>query len=192
MLLQTRYTPHLIVKNCLKFSIPLYQRLFAWGEDQVNGLMIDLKDHFLNDKTDLKPYYLGQMTVVSQAGLYALIDGQQRFTIMTLFAIALLQCEELKDKEQIDNWKNFLSSGDRINFKGRKEDNNYVSSLINNVEDPIYENPRMKVAINVMKEAMPKGNLDKFAQDVFNNLSFFFAELDVSYLRYPASLNKYF
>ena len=43
-----RYTPKLIVedKDHLSFNIPLYQRLFAWGEGQVRGLMIDLKEHF--------------------------------------------------------------------------------------------------------------------------------------------------
>ena len=41
-----RYTPKLIVedKANLCFNIPLYQRLFAWGEGQVKGLMFDLRE----------------------------------------------------------------------------------------------------------------------------------------------------
>lgn len=39
----SRYTPELIEKEKLFFNIPLYQRLFAWGRDEVNGLLVDLK-----------------------------------------------------------------------------------------------------------------------------------------------------
>lgn len=38
-----RYTPEKIVEEKLIFSIPLYQRLFSWGEEQVKGLLYDLK-----------------------------------------------------------------------------------------------------------------------------------------------------
>lgn len=38
-----RYTPEKIVEEKLYFSIPLYQRLFSWGEEQVIGLLYDLK-----------------------------------------------------------------------------------------------------------------------------------------------------
>lgn len=41
-----RYTPEKIVEEKLYFSIPLYQRLFSWGEEQVKGLLYDLKNHF--------------------------------------------------------------------------------------------------------------------------------------------------
>ena len=34
-----RYTPEKIVEEKLYFSIPLYQRLFSWGEEQVTGLL---------------------------------------------------------------------------------------------------------------------------------------------------------
>ena len=37
-----RYTPEIVVNEDLTFSIPLYQRLFAWGEKQVEGLLKDL------------------------------------------------------------------------------------------------------------------------------------------------------
>lgn len=40
-----RYTPEKIVEEKLYFSIPRYQRLFSWGEEQVKGLLYDLKNH---------------------------------------------------------------------------------------------------------------------------------------------------
>lgn len=36
------YTPRKIVDSGLFFSIPLYQRLFEWGEDQIIQLLDDL------------------------------------------------------------------------------------------------------------------------------------------------------
>ena len=38
-----RYTPKLIAEdiNNYCFNIPLYQRLFAWGEGQVEGLLLE-------------------------------------------------------------------------------------------------------------------------------------------------------
>lgn len=191
MLPQIKYTPELIVENNINFSIPLYQRLFAWGEDQVKGLMTDLIDHFFNDNSKDKPYYLGQMTIVKQGDRYALIDGQQRCTVMTLFAIALLQCKQDLGIKDNSNWLGFCLSGERLNFKGRSEDNNYIEQLINNKKLD-YENPHMAMAIGLMKEMMPKEYLVVFGERVFKNLSFFFAELDESYVRNPASLNKYF
>lgn len=40
-----RYTPKIVSDEELCFSIPLYQRLFAWGEPQVKGLLEDLLIH---------------------------------------------------------------------------------------------------------------------------------------------------
>ena len=52
-----RYTPEKIVEEKLYFSIPLYQRLFSWGEEQVKGLLYDLKNHFDPDIDNGTPYY---------------------------------------------------------------------------------------------------------------------------------------
>ena len=41
-----RYTPKMVTEENLYFSIPLYHRLFAWGEPQVRGLLEDLFSHF--------------------------------------------------------------------------------------------------------------------------------------------------
>ncbi len=41
-----RITPESIVADKILFRIPLYQRLFTWGESQVRQLMEDLRVHF--------------------------------------------------------------------------------------------------------------------------------------------------
>ena len=51
-----RYTAKKIVEEHLYFSIPLYQRLFSWGEEQVVGLRSDQKNHFESSHDDGTPY----------------------------------------------------------------------------------------------------------------------------------------
>ena len=101
-----RYTPKTVAEENLYFSIPLYQRLFAWGEPQVRGLLEDLFSHFLESK---KPYYLGMLSCIKMPGYYDLIDGQQRFIVMTLLGIVFQQYDkQCKDFQQ---WKDFLAGG---------------------------------------------------------------------------------
>ena len=82
-----RYTPEKIVEEKLSFSIPLNQRLFSWGEEQVKGLLYDLKNHF--DHDDGTPYYLGMLSCIKSGNHYDLIDGQQRLTSLTLLLLYL-------------------------------------------------------------------------------------------------------
>ena len=72
-----RYTPEKIVEEKLYFSIPLYQRLFSWGEEQVIGLLYDLKNHFEPSHDDGTPYYLGMLSCIKSGNHYDLIDGQR-------------------------------------------------------------------------------------------------------------------
>ena len=82
---ENKYTPSSIEDQ--KFSIPLYQRLFEWTEKQINQLLNDLFSSYSQNKT--QPYYIGMLTVYKDSkGLYVLVDGQQRFTVLMLMGIA--------------------------------------------------------------------------------------------------------
>lgn len=73
------------VFNNVCYEVPIYQRNYAWGEDQINQLLDDI-DTEINFKD--KTYFLGNLIVnQNNNGVYEVIDGQQRLT--TLF---LLQC----------------------------------------------------------------------------------------------------
>jgi len=80
-----------IEEKRLRFAVPIYQRLYVWGEDQVKTLMEDLLSAF-EEKHEL--VFLGGTLVVEclpQGGkepVLELIDGQQRFT--TLWLISLI------------------------------------------------------------------------------------------------------
>lgn len=182
-----RYTPAIITAENYTFSIPLYQRLFAWGEEQVNGLLHDLKNHF--DKEGEVPYYLGMLSCIEKGGRYDLIDGQQRFTLMMLLGIVF--------QKEGNGWDKFLAEGNRLTFRARSKDTEYIKSLIHNSSSDAEKNEKMNCGIQVIRNFRDKEFKDEtaretFARKVYNHLSFFFSELPKEYAQHPESLNKYF
>ena len=190
-----RYTPEFIaypekIANVhMQFSIPLYQRLFAWGETQVKKLLDDLYEHYKSPLKD-SPYYLGQMTIVSKDGCFSLIDGQQRFTVMFLLAIVL--------KKYAPCWENFfyVNGVMRLTFSGRSEDQQYIlHKMKGDNGDVNYCNAKIEQALSCIQRFMDQiaiNEKDAFAKHIFCHMSFFFSELPPSYLQNPSSLNQYF
>ncbi len=116
-----------IVEKCpvWNFNIPIYQRLYVWGEDQVLTLLNDLTNAYERD-ADL--FFLGGTLLVEQEGRsgrhFDLIDGQQRFTTLWLL------CQVWRN-----SLKPFLTakSGDRneprLRFAIRPEVNRFLEDL---------------------------------------------------------------
>lgn len=66
-----------------QYVIPLYQRNFAWGKDEIEQLLQDIYENF--NKNKLCNYYIGSLVVIGRAdGIQEVIDGQQRLTVLTL------------------------------------------------------------------------------------------------------------
>jgi uncharacterized protein with ParB-like and HNH nuclease domain len=72
-----------------RFNIPIYQRLYVWGEDQVLTLLNDLANAYERGG-DI--FFLGGTLLVEQhvkeGRCFDLIDGQQRFTTLWLLCHA--------------------------------------------------------------------------------------------------------
>ena len=196
-----KYTPCTI--NDAEYSIPLYQRLFEWGSENVAQLLDDLQSAFekyihVSSSTisEIDPtegdYYIGMLTstVADKSGekLY-LVDGQQRFTVMTLIGCVMQSYAR-------DSWRKFLLYREkpRLSFISRKSDELYLIKLINQEFD--YEgelvNYKMKEAIKTVRDHMDKfqGDKEAFANYIYNHLSFFISELPEKYG--VQELNKYF
>ena len=75
--------------------LPGYQRDFVWDYDKCFQLWSDLKSHlFMHSQTlssvnGLYKYFLGAIVVDDNGEENYLVDGQQRFTTMTLIAAAV-------------------------------------------------------------------------------------------------------
>ncbi len=85
-----------------KYIIPLYQRNFAWGEEEINQLLQDIYSASINNPNG--NYFVGSLVVLKRDnGDFEVIDGQQRLTAITLITKVL-------DIEKLDNSKLFYDS----------------------------------------------------------------------------------
>lgn len=82
------YALRKIFSSDYEFTIPDYQRPYAWGEEQALQLLDDLEGALVRD-TD-EPYFLGSIVLVKAGSdpRAEVIDGQQRLTTLSiLFAV---------------------------------------------------------------------------------------------------------
>lgn len=176
-----RFTPSSI--GNYRFSIPLYQRLFEWEEKQIVQLLNDLHESF--KKNDKQPYYIGMLTAFEKNNCYSLVDGQQRFTVLTLMAIAF----------EPSDWNSFIKTDDgklRLNFFGRKNDEVYLEKrATGKLSNEDYKNAKMEAAIAII-EAFLKSVKDAsgFVHYIYHQATFFISELPATYT--PHDLNRYF
>lgn len=194
-------TPKSIGDN--KFRIPLYQRLFEWEDEQLLGLLEDMKNHF--GKTEVKPYYIGMMTGCrperfENGKVIDLVDGQQRFTTIMLMGIAMNRYHE--------EWKRFITE-DRLTFTAREDDKKYLRHLIGisnqrpEKEKVFFEqdasikvNLKMQKALRTILTFLNKFETPDekrtYSKDVYERLTFFVTTLPGVYVKSPIKLNKYF
>ena len=72
-------------ENKCKYIIPIYQRNYAWGDDEISSLLQDIKNACEKNKEQDKNYYIGSLVVYRREnGDFEVIDGQQRLTTLTL------------------------------------------------------------------------------------------------------------
>lgn len=180
-----KHTPNTIAKNNLFYTIPIYQRLFEWDDDNIMTLLEDLKKEYdqTNGEND---YYIGMLTSTKDNEL---VDGQQRFTVMMLLGCVL--------QDYYKEWKSFLIVGDkpRIDFTSRPLDNTYLRSLIDrrDTDGISFKNFKMHNGCKIIQkfiEGMTEEARKLFAAYVYNHLSFFISDLPAGYS--PKDLNKYF
>ena len=123
------------------FNIPIYQRLYVWGSDQIKVLLDDLVSACNADKD---VFYLGSTLVIEQGRtesghpLLDLIDGQQRFTTLWLLSVVIERLlSSSKNSERSQNPLScFLyaqlgnSREPRIRFAIRPEVSRFFAALL--------------------------------------------------------------
>ena len=73
-----------------KYTIPLYQRNFAWRTEEIHQLLQDIDEACRKNPNG--NYYIGSLVVMKRHnGDYEVIDGQQRLTVVSMIAILLGQ-----------------------------------------------------------------------------------------------------
>lgn len=118
-----------VIKNEYFFNIPIYQRLYVWGKEQIHSLLDDIVTAWQEDKNE---FYLGGTLVIERtpqntndtSKLYDLIDGQQRFT--TLWLISVVLGEHLTEYRQVQTEQGVRP---RINFAIRPQVTEFFEKL---------------------------------------------------------------
>lgn len=90
----TRVTVGEIFQPESRYTVPIYQRNYAWGREQIEQLMTDIID--AAQDPSVHQYFLGNLVVARNASStddlqeYEVIDGQQRLTTLFILTRYLL------------------------------------------------------------------------------------------------------
>ncbi|MBD1938305.1 DUF262 domain-containing protein [Microcoleus sp. FACHB-68] len=132
------------------FTIPLYQRPYAWTTEQAGEMLEDLIA-FLGDGyksiENVNPYFLGSIVLIKGDSPEAdVVDGQQRLTTLTILLAAL---RSLMQTEKAKHLTPFLYEiGNR--FKGSKD--NYRLTLRERDAEFFKKNIQKEGGINNLAE----------------------------------------
>lgn len=189
-----------VIDNKYFFNIPIYQRLYVWGSDQIKILLDDLIAASIAKKD---VFYLGGTLVIEQSmidknyKLFDLIDGQQRFTTLWLISVA---CERLAQDRQKGE-KNYLTDyrfsdidekrEPRIRFAIRPEVSRYFDDLL--AEKKLDEEPKAASLSNAISVIIGYFNDNKDVS--ISDLSKFILEkvkLILTFVPKNTDLNKLF
>lgn len=129
-----------LLGNGITYKVPIFQRDYSWKEDNWIDLWEDIKI-LLNSGKD---HYMGAV-VLQKVGekQFLVIDGQQRFTTLSLLALAVIK----RIQDLIDSGTEPENNSERINelrrgFLGQKDPASlhYSSKLfLNENNDPFYQ-----------------------------------------------------
>lgn len=104
------------------YSIPIYQRAYAWTEKEINTLIDDVYDYYQRENN--QNYYIGSLVIHSDTDdVTSVIDGQQRLT-----TLSLLICY-LKNESQYSDLASNLDVS--LNFESRKRSTDIFRTLKN-------------------------------------------------------------
>ena len=137
-----------------KYVVPLYQRNFAWGEEQICQLLQDIYESI---KVKDQQYFIGSLvTIRRQDGSFEVIDGQQRLTIMALLSYVLQ-----------------FKVNTEIHYDSRPEVEQFLRSLASgvNISSSDTSTSHFSAAIETIKEEIAKiDNKEAFQDYVLNNV----------------------
>lgn len=190
-----------------RFEIPTYQRLYAWGETEINTLLDDMKKAHNDNK---KEYFIGNITTSidkDDKDKFVLIDGQQRLTTLWFigFYLASQECGKWQKK-----WQNFIMQDEnlRIAMPIRDNEESALKALIRKIADFKGENSNKKneklsifLPNNInekineafgyieswFEQNINKSDIEKFAKYIYENVCFVFVTLAEN-----TDLNRFF
>lgn len=160
-----------LFENKQTYIIPMYQRNYAWGEKEIDQLILDIQDYQHKNQK----YYIGTLVVFEHSnGSYEIIDGQQRFTTLTLLAICLKRLSK-EEKIVLDmSWFNQFN----LDFESRPKSSLTFQALLRgdhlqHLKSSEY-NADLVQGFELLQRAIQKiiklGDLSGFCKYLFENV----------------------
>jgi uncharacterized protein with ParB-like and HNH nuclease domain len=114
------------------YTMPNYQRPYAWDKDRVEQLWYDIVEAYTNNIEDPevdKNYFLGSIVLVNniKEKSFDVVDGQQRLTTLTILLCTIR--DMFPDNEQIDEISDLIIS--RSKNRKRLRLSPHINKLIN-------------------------------------------------------------
>lgn len=156
-----------------RYVVPIYQRNYAWHKTHIFQLIQDIYDYYKNNHN--KPYYIGTLISFKKENgnsiLYEVIDGQQRFTTLSLLLDAL------KNYYTIDEIKDFYTD-QKLIFESRDISSATLNDLFNDsiTNHSDYDSDILEGYNHIIKgidSIISSRDILKFASYLSNNVSIF-------------------
>lgn len=173
---------HCLLNQHVSYVIPVYQRPYEWGEEQVSRLINDILCGYLGKDRNCRysePVFIGTMQLSRRKPIsnieyeHDVVDGQQRITTLTIFLHELKKmfpdCKSLKDLDF--KWlKTHVSEQQNIYLY------NYLHTEITELNNRYCSNA--KIVLNVIENFLQNQDenfvfdIEDFCHYLFKNVLF--------------------
>lgn len=166
-----------LANNQDKYIIPIYQRNYAWGIDEIELLISDLKDAYAQNRES--NYYIGSLIVYKRNECtFEVIDGQQR---LTTFKILLKIIDEGLFNSLDLNFDCRRNSTEALNYLGsdikNNSENNHIihnyefmkSNIYRNIDKPADFSNFIKEKAMIIRTEIPEGTDLNHYFEIMNN-----------------------
>ncbi|STZ56120.1 Uncharacterized conserved protein [Moraxella lacunata] len=127
------------------YVIPIYQRNYAWSDDEVRQMIKDIQEYCKTNNN--KRYYLGALTVKKRAdNAFEVIDGQQRLT--TLFLILSVLNYSFKLNLSFEHRQNSSDELNIIKKQGELNGDSQISVIYNYLQKQSFSDNFLSVLLN--------------------------------------------
>lgn len=142
--------------NKATYEVPIYQRNYAWEDDEITALIQDVYDAYLKYKIENNTYFIGTLVSYHKGDqVFEIIDGQQRLTTINLVLSAL-----------------DVTVQNKLTYKARKKSNDTNNSI------PKFEIDEKDYGIingynyakNAIRIIVPIKEKEKFKEYFLNNV----------------------
>ena len=160
-ILNTGTTSYLeLIGNGKTYSVPAYQRDYAWTEEEWEDLWNDVVE--LRGEPEGR-HYLGALVVQAHGDRdFFVIDGQQRLATLALLALAIIDKLRRMADDGLDAERNRERATElRNRFIGEKDPASLVESSrlrLNEVDDPFYQDYLVQLREPLNPRGLPRSN----------------------------------